>query len=197
MDKYVTSHTLLARALRNQDQGAWDLFFVRYRRYIVTLLRNLGVDADELDDLTQEVMVTLWRRLDSYDKSRSKFRTWLASVVRFSAMNARRKHNSRKHISCEDLDTIDDHVTDEHSYLQSAEVEWKKFIMETALNNIRSKFSAKSIRVFEMSLDDCSGDAIATELELSVDNVYTMKRRVKKRLIQEVYFLQKDLNHEC
>jgi len=196
MDNYVTSHTLLARALHDQDQDSWEQFFVRYRAYIVALLRNLGIGPDELDDVTQEVMLTLWNRLETYDKSRGKFRNWLAGVVRFTAMNARSKMNTRKRMICSEPGTINDYLTDENSFMQAAEMEWKKFIMEAAMNTIRSKFSAKAIRVFEMSLNDSPGEEIARELEISVDNVYTMKKRVKKGLIQEVYFLQEDLNHE-
>ena len=80
--------------------------------------------------------------------------------------------------------------------MESAEIEWKNFIMETALNNLRSEFSEKTIKVFEMSLRDASGEEISKELDLKIDSVYTLKRRVKKRLIQEVYQLQNDLNHE-
>jgi RNA polymerase sigma factor (sigma-70 family) len=196
MDNYVTSHTLLARALHDQDQDSWEQFFARYQRYIITLLRKLGIGPDELDDVTQEVMLSLWRRLDSYDKSRSKFRTWLAGVVRFSAMNARRKKNTRDRMISEDPVVINDRLTDENSYLKTAETEWKNFIMETALDNIRSEFSETTIRAFQMSLTEASGEAIAKELGIVLSSVYCFKVRVKKRLMEELYYLQQDLNHE-
>ena len=196
MDNYVTSHTLLTRALYDQEQDAWQQFFARYQKYIITLLRNHGVESNELDDVTQEVMLTLWHRLETYDKSRSKFRTWLAGVVRYSAMNARRKQNTRKRFFNEDPEKLKDRLVDEHSFMQAAEIEWKNFIMETALDTIRSEFSETTIRVFEKSLTDASGEEIAKELGVTIDSVYTLKRRVKKRLIQEVHYLQKDLDHE-
>jgi len=196
MDNYVTSHTLLARALQDHDQDSWEQFFARYQRYIITLLRNLGIGEDELDDVTQDVMLSVWSRLDSYDKSSSKFRTWLASVVRFTAMNARRRMNSRDRAVREELDSINDRVTDENNFMKSAETEWKNFIMETALDNISSEFSETTIRLFRMSLTTASVKEISQELGVTVDSVYTLKQRVKKRLVQEVYYLQRDLNHE-
>jgi len=196
MNFQVTSHTLLTRALKDKSEDAWEQFFVRYRKYVTILLINLGTKPDDLEDLTQEIMVTLWHRLDSYDRSRSKFRTWLAAVVRFSVMNARRKSNTRKQVIYQDNQTLSEEVADKDPYMESAEIEWKNFIMETALNNLRSEFSEKTIKVFEMSLRDVSGEEISKELDLKIDSVYTLKRRVKKRLIQEVYQLQKDLNHE-
>jgi len=196
MDTYVTSYTLLAQALHNQDQDSWEQFFARYQRYIITLLRNLGIGEDELDDVTQEVMVSVWNRLDSYDKSSSKFRTWLASVVRFTAMNARRKKSTRDRIISEDPDIINDSLTDENSYLQVAETEWKNFIMETALNNIRGEFSENEMKAFEMSIDGVAGEKISEVLGLAVSSVYNAKVRIKNRLMQELYYLKEDLNHE-
>jgi len=196
MDNYVTSHTLLARVLQEQDQGSWEQFFARYKRYVICLLSKLGIPRDELDDVTQEVMLTLWRRLETYEKSRGKFRSWLAGVVRNSAMNARRKLAILKRISPEELDVNDEAIIDDKSYMQTAEREWKVFIMETALDNIRSEFSAKSIQVFEMTMEGLAGEEIAKELELTLGSVYTLRKRVKKLLMQEVYYLQKDLNHE-
>jgi len=196
MDNYVTSYTLLARALQDQDQDSWEQFFVRYQRYIISLLRNLGIGADELDDVTQEVMVSVWNRLDSYDKSCSKFRTWLAGVVRFTAMNARRKKRTRDRMISEDPDTVNDSLTDENSFMQTAEKEWKNFIMETALNNIRSEFSENVMKAFEMTMEQVAPEKVAEELGLALGSVYNAKVKVKNRLVQEVYYLQKDLNHE-
>jgi len=196
MDNYVTSHTLLARAIQDKDQSSWEQFFERYKRYIYSLLRNLGIGPDELDDVTQEVMLTLWRRLETYDKSRGKFRNWLAGVVRFSAMNARSKQQTRKRMISEEPAIINDSITDENSFMQTAELEWKNFIMVSAMDNIRSEFSEKTIRAFEMSLEEMSGEEIAKELDMAVSSVYNLKVRVKKRLMHEVYYLQKDLNYE-
>jgi len=196
MDNYLTSHTLLARALNDQDQDSWEQFFARYQRYIITLLRNLGIGEDELDDVTQEVMLSVWNRLDSYDKSSSKFRTWLASVVRFTAMNARRRMSSRDRAVREDPDSINNSVTDENNFMKSAEAEWKVFVIETALNNIRSEFSSATIRAFEMGMEDMDGEEIAEKLGITVGSVYTFRKRVKKRLVKEVCHLQKDLDYE-
>ena len=81
MNTYVTSHTLLTRAMDHEDSEAWEVFVERYHRYIYKLLDKLGV-KEEKDDVSQEVMLTIWKKLDTYDRERSKFRTWLSSVIR-------------------------------------------------------------------------------------------------------------------
>ena len=99
MSQQVTSYTLLNRALSEEDQDSWEQFFTRYKKYVVILLINLGTKSDDIEDLTQEIMVTLWRKLDTYDQLRSKFRTWLASIVRLTVMNARRKLKVSKQVA--------------------------------------------------------------------------------------------------
>ena len=62
MNTYVTSHTLLARALDEKDPKAWDVFVERYEKYIYKLLINLGIKKD-IEDVAQDVMLILWKRL--------------------------------------------------------------------------------------------------------------------------------------
>ena len=193
MNTYVTSHTLLSRALDNKDPQAWEQFVERYRKYIFKLLTNLGLKSD-LEDVAQEVILTLWKKLDTYDREQSKFRTWMASVVRLTAMNSiRKKSRKEKLISSEGEDLIDS-FPDEKSYMDYAEVEWKTFIVNRAMDNIREEFRGKAIEVFELSLGGAGVDEICQQLELTTSTVYTLKKRVKKRLMQEVYFLQKDMD---
>ena len=153
---------------------------------------NLGIKVD-LEDVAQEIMLVLWKKLDTYDCKRSKFRTWMASVVRLTAMNSIRKRSRKdKLISNDDTDSINS-FPDEKSYLSYAEDEWKTFIVNRALENIRDEFRGKAIEVFEFSLTGASVDDICQKLDLTTSTVYTLKKRVKKRLMQEVYFLQKDM----
>ena len=189
MNTYVTSHTLLARALDEKDPKAWDVFVERYEKYIYKLLINLGIKKD-IEDVAQDVMLVLWKRLETYDRERSKFRTWMASVIRLTAMNAYRKNEKLKNM--EQCDYIDS-IPDEKSYMEYAEEEWKSFIMHKALDNISKEFQGNALKVFKMNLSGHSVNEICEKLDLTTASVYTLKKRVKKRLMQEVYFLKKDM----
>ncbi len=37
---------------------------------------------DDMDDLVQDVLVKLWKGLKTYDKSKSKFRTWISLITK-------------------------------------------------------------------------------------------------------------------
>ncbi len=193
MNTYVTSHTLLSRALDNKDPHAWEQFVERYRKYIFKLLNNLGVKND-IEDIAQEVILVLWKKLETYDRNQSKFRTWMAGVVRLTAINIIRKRARKEKLISNDTEGIIDSFPEETSYMEYAEKEWKTFLVNKAMNNIRDEFRGKAIEVFELSLTGAGTDEIAKKLDLTTSTVYTLKKRVKKRLMQEVYFLQNDMD---
>ncbi len=76
------STTLLLRlSACPTDAEAWDLFVQRYSGIIYRWCCRCGLqDADALD-VTQDVFAGLLLRLQSYDSSRARFRTWLYVVV--------------------------------------------------------------------------------------------------------------------
>ena len=81
-DLYLTRKTLLMRACDQKDQQAWEEFVAYYRPFIGIILRYLYVKEHDIDDLSQTVIINLWKKLDSFDADRSKFRTWLSTVIR-------------------------------------------------------------------------------------------------------------------
>jgi RNA polymerase sigma factor (sigma-70 family) len=189
VNTYLTSHTLLARALDEKDPKAWEVFVEHYQNYIFKLLLNLGIKENR-EDVAQDVMLILWKKLDTYDRERCKFRTWMASVIRLTAMNEYRKNEKLK--ALEQCDYIES-IPDEKSYMAFAEEEWKSFIMHKALDNISKEFQGNAMEVFKMNLSGYSVNDISEKLGLTTSTVYTLKKRVKKRLMQEVYFLKKDM----
>ena len=55
-------------------------------------------DADDAEDVAQEVLVTLYRSLDHY-AGRSRFTTWLYQVTRNAALGLRRRIASRLRVA--------------------------------------------------------------------------------------------------
>ena len=64
-----TSYTLLQRACDLHDEVAWEEFVGHYRRFIFYILRELGVDPDDIEDLAQQILISLKRDLAGYDRS--------------------------------------------------------------------------------------------------------------------------------
>jgi RNA polymerase sigma-70 factor (ECF subfamily) len=73
------------------DVEAFRLLVVKYQRPLVCLVRNLVADRHEWEDIAQEVFLTAFTRLRSFDPARASFLTWLLTIARNRCLNARRK----------------------------------------------------------------------------------------------------------
>jgi len=59
----------------------------RYQGPVFRLTRNLIPDAHECEDIAQDVFLTVLAKLSTYDAARSKFSTWLFTIVRNKCLN--------------------------------------------------------------------------------------------------------------
>ena len=73
------------------------------------------------------------------------------------------------------------------------EKEWAAYIASQAMNRVRENFQGQAIEVFELGLDGHSAAHIAEKTKLTVATVYTLKKRVKKRLYLEIRQLSSEL----
>ncbi|MEN8784043.1 MAG: sigma-70 family RNA polymerase sigma factor [Akkermansiaceae bacterium] len=93
---FQTRHSLLQRATDLQDGGAWQEIVQQYHHFIRCVLNQLGVSHDDLQDLSQQILIALTKSLPSYDRKKAKFRIWLSSIVRNKANSYFRKHYRAK-----------------------------------------------------------------------------------------------------
>ncbi len=189
-----TRYSLLQRAHDTDDEEAWDQFVLHYRRFIAYILRQIGVREDDVDDLTQQILLNLTRNLAKYDRARASFRTWLGQVIRNAAKMHFRKLQSRP---VEVYDTDSGFLI--NGVLQDAEIdrliekEWEDYIATIALERVRETFHGKAVEVFELGLDGQSAAEIAEQTGLTVTSVYKLRTRVKRKLFLEVRALTEEL----
>ncbi|MDV3310200.1 MAG: RNA polymerase sigma factor [Cyclobacteriaceae bacterium] len=146
--------------------------------------QNLGIahkvarlyfnDADERDDVMQEMMYQLWRSYPRFT-GRSKFSTWMYSVCLNTALTYVRKSSRRK----------SDRLSEKH--LQIAEPvtdnQQEKF---SRLYKAIEKLSALNRAIIMLYLDDLSYEEIATITGLTRTNVGVRLVRIKSELEKEM-----------
>jgi RNA polymerase sigma-70 factor, ECF subfamily len=64
--------------------------FDEHARYIIRTLRHLGISEADVEDVAQEVFVTVHRKLPEFE-GRSKLRTWLYAICLRVASDHRRR----------------------------------------------------------------------------------------------------------
>ncbi len=93
--------TVLVDRAKAGDQGAFDELVRRYRDRILALALHLSGNESEAEDITQEVFLKAYQKLDSFE-GRSHFFTWVYRMTVNRSLNAKRDRKRRRE------ETIDD-----------------------------------------------------------------------------------------
>lgn len=76
----------LVAALRavatTRDRSAFARLFEHFAPRVKAYLMRLGAAAGEAEDIMQDVMLTIWRRADSYDPAQAGVSTWVFTIAR-------------------------------------------------------------------------------------------------------------------
>jgi RNA polymerase sigma factor (sigma-70 family) len=187
-----TSVTLLARvALLPPEPDAWSEFVDRYGPRIVKWSRAWGLQAADIDDVTQSVLAILLVRLRQfeYDPSRS-FRAFLRKVTNDTVC---------------DVISARGRVTGANATLRALagrearadlarglEEEFDLELLEKATSIVRSQVEPRTWEAYRLTAEEgLSGIEAATRLGMGAGAVYQAKSVVLRRLHEEV----RDLEH--
>ncbi len=187
-----TRYTLLNRACDVENQAAWNELFEHYHRFIFYVLGELQVNLDAREDLCQQVLIALMQDLPNYDQSRGKFRSWLGGVIRNTAiMFFRTQHRYKTRLENARENMLLTHQAAEvDAYIER---EWVTYIGTQAMARVREAFKGRAVEVFEMTLDGLSAAEVSEKTGLTVSTIYSLNKRVKKRLSEEIYELKAEL----
>ena len=73
---------LVVAVAKRQDKAAFTTLFDHFAPRIKAYLMRLGASPGNADEMTQDVMLVLWRKAALFDPVRSSLRTWLYRVAR-------------------------------------------------------------------------------------------------------------------
>lgn len=86
----MTPETVISKVLEG-DVESFRFILERYERPVVRMIRNITNSTGSSEDIAQEVFLTAYRKLASFDPARSNFSTWLFTITRNKSINALRK----------------------------------------------------------------------------------------------------------
>lgn len=67
---------------RGQDREAFAILFDFYAPRVHSYLVRMKVEKSSADEMTQDVMLTLWRKAHLFDPAKSSLATWLYRITR-------------------------------------------------------------------------------------------------------------------
>jgi RNA polymerase sigma-70 factor (ECF subfamily) len=74
-----------------RDRSAFQRLFDHYAPRVKAYLRRLGADDGGADDLTQEVLLSVWRRAYQFDPTKASLSTWVFTIARNKRIDAIRR----------------------------------------------------------------------------------------------------------
>jgi RNA polymerase sigma-70 factor, ECF subfamily len=184
-----TRQSLLLRA-RTGEQDAWKDLADLYRPLIIGWLNRQGVPAVDLEDLSQDVLLSVVKNLPTFEHSghRGAFRAWLRTIVcsrttdywRAADASAPARGGSGATAALQQIADPDSDLN------RQWDEEHDRYVLDCLLDLVEAEFEPATLRAFRrLALDGAKGAEVAGELRLTVAAVYVAKSRVLKRIRQE------------
>nr|WP_283776375.1 sigma-70 family RNA polymerase sigma factor [Stappia sp. WLB 29] len=85
---------LIAKVAEDRDRTAFAELFDHFAPRLKAYLIRLGSDGATAEELTQEVMITLWRKAGLFDATRATAATWLFRIARNRRIDSLRRDRS-------------------------------------------------------------------------------------------------------
>lgn len=186
----VTSLTLLER-LRGQPSAAdWQRFHNVYRPLICGWLARIPGLRDEVDDLTQEILVAVIRSVAAFERQRAgSFRAWLRQITVNRVRSYWRERAKRPLVGFQGSATEDflERLEDPASDLAAEwDREHDRHVFDRLLAIVQADFQPETWRAFQrFVLDGVPAAEVASELGISDNAVILAKARILKRLRDE------------
>src|SRR6516165_3686728 len=186
---HETRHSLLFRAQQGEE-NAWKDLTGLYRPLIIGWLNRQGVPAGDLDDLAQEVLLSVVKHLPTFQHSgrRGAFRSWLRTVVCSRTTDYWRAIGANTPASGGSGATAAlQQIADPDSDLNRQwDEEHDRYVLGCLVDLVEGEFEPATLLAFRrLALDGAGGAEVAEELGMSVAAVYRAKSRVLQRIRQE------------
>jgi RNA polymerase sigma-70 factor (ECF subfamily) len=186
-----TSASLLARLRADATPADWRRLVELYTPLIQDWLRRQGLQAQDADDLTQEVLAALVRELPGfrYDPQRGSFRGWLRTITVNRLRDFWRARGRRPAAPADSdferrLAELADPASDQS---RQWDFEHDRHVARRLLELIRPEFEPRTWRAFQrVALEGAKPAAVAAELGVTTNAVFVAKSRILRRLRQEI-----------
>lgn len=177
-----TSLTWLDRIITAPEDRDWRRLMEVYGPLLDEWLARAGIPPADRDDLVQEVLIVVTRRVDRFEhRGPGAFRAWLRSILANHLRNFSRK---RQIISSIDPDQL---AGDNTELSQLWDREHDQFLAARAMRMVEGDFEPNTWQAFRRQVLDGRRPAdVASELGLSLNSVILAKSRVLKRLRNEL-----------
>lgn len=177
----TTRASLLQRVKDPRDEESWRQFYHIYQPLLYRYSRARGLSREAAEEVTQQCLAVLTEKMPTFEYSREKggFKYWLRRIVNNKIIDYFKKRRLPVARSA-DLRQAQQRET---SPDELWEQQWQKKHLQYCLKLIKPEVAATTYQAFQYHvLCGWSVQKVAETFKISVDQVYTAKSRVTRRL---------------
>ncbi len=173
-----TSLTWLGRLASAPGDDDWRRLVDAYGPLLATWLACAGVPACDRDDLVQEALLVVFRRVGEFEhRGPGAFRAWLRGIV---ANHARKHFEKRRTAPAIDLDAV---AAPDSEIGRRLDLEHDRHLAARAMRIVEGDVAPSTWAAFRRQVvDGVPAEAVAAELGMTLNSVLLAKSRVLKRL---------------
>ncbi len=159
----------------NRDRQAFAALFHYFAPRLKGFALRRGIDAAAAEELAQETLITIWRKAESFDRSRATVSTWVFTIVRNKRIDLFR----REGYPALELSEVADQPAEGNSPHDDMQLTEVGIHLREAMQTLPSE----QLQILNMAFfEDKSHRAIATELGLPLGTVKSRIRLALARL---------------
>ncbi len=189
-----TRPSLLGRLANWEDQRSWEEFRALYSGLIRRAALRSGLTESEAQDVEQETLLRVARKIHEFDPAGGSFKGWLLNQVRWRigdhyrqrATEDKLRHHAHRPGEQDATATVE-RVPDPGGLEKVWEEEWQTTLLEQAVARISRRANPKHAQILDLCvLRGQSAAQVARALDVSLMTVFLVKTRLGKELQREV-----------
>jgi RNA polymerase sigma factor (sigma-70 family) len=178
-----------------ESRAAWEEFVRIYAAEVLTWARERGLGEHDAADVCQDVLVRFWKRAAHFEYDpKQRFRGYLRQILT-SALSewskARLFERPVSGLASQEGTTVLDWLPAREALVERIEQAYDTELLQIAIDEVKPRVKPHTWRAFELvALEAVEPRVVAEQLGLSVDQVYTARLRVQRRLEQTIQRLE-------
>jgi RNA polymerase sigma-70 factor (ECF subfamily) len=97
----------LVHLLKQKDEQAFSYLYDNYAGALYGVVKQIVTDVEIGNDVLQEVFVSIWRKIESYDASKGRLFTWMLNIARNAAIDKTRSKGYQQNLRQQPLSDDD------------------------------------------------------------------------------------------
>ena len=167
---------LLGKIGQNQDKKAFEMLFTHFAPKVKALMLKMDRDNELAEELTQETMLTVWKKAHLFSNWKGSPSAWIFTIARNNRIDRFRKQSISHYTDISEVEIEDEKQTTGEAELMNAQ-------RDQAVAEVRDQLPADQLEVIQLSFEqNLAQSEIAEKLNIPLGTVKSRMRLAYKKM---------------